>query len=112
MRSPALYTRQGTPNLTVLGPSLQQQRRLAIFSFVINVPWSSTHFLHHSFVCALLNDLYGIQVLCRRFFLYVTLIFHWSLCALAIRSDLAVVLPFGATQRAGCAWGFFFSHDV
>jgi selenocysteine lyase/cysteine desulfurase len=35
--------------------------RLAIFAFLIYVP-STKKYLHHNFVCSLLNDLFGIQV--------------------------------------------------
>ncbi|CAF4346976.1 unnamed protein product [Rotaria sp. Silwood2] len=47
------------PTLKVLG-SLNI-RRLAIFSFLIYVPMFKK-FLHHNFICVLLNDLFGIQV--------------------------------------------------
>ena len=36
--------------------------RLAIFSFLVRAPDSKNKFLHHNFVCSLLNDLFGIQV--------------------------------------------------
>jgi selenocysteine lyase/cysteine desulfurase len=37
--------------------------RLAIFSFLVRVPdLHEKKFLHHNFVCSLLNDLFGIQV--------------------------------------------------
>ncbi|UJR18096.1 hypothetical protein I4U23_004996 [Adineta vaga] len=36
--------------------------RLAIFSFLVRVPDLNNKFLHHNFVCSLLNDLFGIQV--------------------------------------------------
>ncbi|XP_064481977.1 uncharacterized protein LOC135394871 isoform X2 [Ornithodoros turicata] len=45
-------------NLVVLGSTTV--RRLPILSFLIQHPKSGL-FLHHNFVCALLNDLYGIQ---------------------------------------------------
>jgi len=48
---------QNIPELLVLGS--QQAPRLPIFSFMIRHP--SGFFLHHNFICSLLNDLYGIQ---------------------------------------------------
>ncbi|CAF4680367.1 unnamed protein product, partial [Rotaria socialis] len=45
--------------LFVLGPSTVA--RLGIFSFLIYVP-SIKKYLHHNFICVLLNDLFGIQV--------------------------------------------------
>jgi len=45
------------PELILLGS--QEAPRLPIFSFMIRHP--SGYFLHYNFVCALLNDLYGIQ---------------------------------------------------
>ncbi|CAF2928451.1 unnamed protein product [Rotaria sp. Silwood2] len=45
--------------LLILGPL--DIPRLAIFSFLIYVP-SIGKYLHHNFVCSLLNDLFGIQV--------------------------------------------------
>lgn len=45
--------------LFLLGPT--KPDRLAIFSFLIFVP-SIGKYLHHNFVCSLLNDLFGIQV--------------------------------------------------
>ncbi|CAM2718915.1 unnamed protein product [Rotaria socialis] len=45
--------------LFVLGPSTVA--RLGIFSFLIYVP-SIQKYLHHNFICVLLNDLFGIQV--------------------------------------------------
>jgi hypothetical protein len=53
---------QVIPNVTVLGPPDSMQQRLAIFSFVVHTPWAKEQLLHHSFVCAVLNDVYGIQV--------------------------------------------------
>ena len=44
--------------LVVVGP--HSIPRLPVFSFLIRHP-PSGRFLHHSFVCTLLNDLYGIQ---------------------------------------------------
>eukprot|EP00667_Euglena_gracilis_P019362 EG_transcript_20741 len=29
---------------------------------MLNTPWDKNRYLHHSFVCALLNDIFGIQV--------------------------------------------------
>ncbi|CAF0999794.1 unnamed protein product [Rotaria sordida] len=45
--------------LMVLGSS--KVDRLAIFSFLIYVP-NLSKYLHHNFICSLLNDLFGIQV--------------------------------------------------
>jgi selenocysteine lyase/cysteine desulfurase len=45
--------------LRVLGSS--SVSRLAIFSFLIYVP-QFKKFLHHHFICVLLNDLFGIQI--------------------------------------------------
>jgi selenocysteine lyase/cysteine desulfurase len=45
--------------LVILGSSTVP--RLAIFSFLIYVP-TLNKYLHHHFVCVLLNDLFGIQV--------------------------------------------------
>ena len=42
--------------------SSQTVPRLAIFSFRIYVPMIKKH-LHYNFICSLLNDLFGIQVL-------------------------------------------------
>lgn len=47
------------PSIHVLGPGLSTQR-LPVFSFVIEHKDSGL-FLHHNFVAALLNDLFGIQ---------------------------------------------------
>jgi selenocysteine lyase/cysteine desulfurase len=46
-------------NLILLGSSTAP--RLAIFSFLIYVP-AFKKYLHHNFICVLLNDLFGIQV--------------------------------------------------
>eukprot|EP01124_Arcella_intermedia_P014761 TRINITY_DN2132_c0_g1_i3.p1 TRINITY_DN2132_c0_g1~~TRINITY_DN2132_c0_g1_i3.p1 ORF type:complete len:772 (-),score=193.80 TRINITY_DN2132_c0_g1_i3:85-2400(-) len=52
----------GIANLYLLGPSISKVRKLAIFSFLISDPSKpGMHFLHYNFVCALLNDLFGIQ---------------------------------------------------
>lgn len=45
-------------NLYVLGQSLAD--RLPIFSIVVTHP-ETNRFIHHNFICALLNDLLGIQ---------------------------------------------------
>lgn len=45
--------------LVIVGPG-QSVSRLPIFSFLIHHPDSGL-FLHHNFVCVLLNDLFGIQ---------------------------------------------------
>ncbi|CAM9339622.1 unnamed protein product, partial [Ectocarpus fasciculatus] len=49
------------PNLVLLGPpaSLEGAHRLPIVSFVIKC---GDKYLHHNFVSAVLNDLYGIQI--------------------------------------------------
>ncbi|CAF2661197.1 unnamed protein product [Rotaria sp. Silwood2] len=47
------------PRLYVLGSATAP--RLGIFSFLVYVP-SFKKYLHHNFVCVLLNDLFGIQV--------------------------------------------------
>lgn len=46
------------PHLHLIGPKAVP--RLPVFSFLIVHP-QSNHYLHHNFICALLNDLYGIQ---------------------------------------------------
>ena len=46
------------PELILLGSTCVP--RLSIFSFLIRHP-PTGYFLHHNFVCALLNDLFGIQ---------------------------------------------------
>lgn len=60
--TPHPLTMQNIPNLTLLGPPLALHKRLAIFSFVVHTPWATEQLLHFSFICALLNDVYGIQV--------------------------------------------------
>ena len=45
--------------LHLLGPI--EPERLAIFSFLIEAP-TVGKYLHHNFVCSLLNDLFGVQV--------------------------------------------------
>ena len=49
---------ESVPELMVVGP--QSVSRLPIFSFLIHHPTSGLY-LHHYFVSALLNDLFGIQ---------------------------------------------------
>ena len=46
------------PELILLGP--EKCPKLPVFSFVIKQTDSGLY-LHHNFVCALLNDLFGIQ---------------------------------------------------
>lgn len=46
------------PCLHLIGPKAVPC--LPVFSFLIGHP-QSNRYLHHNFVCALLNDLYGIQ---------------------------------------------------
>jgi len=48
---------QQEPTIQILGNL--EARRLSIVSFVVRAP--SGHYLHHNFVVALLNDLFGIQ---------------------------------------------------
>ena len=50
---------RGNQALLVLGPT--DVPRLPIFAFLIFVP-TLDKYLHHHFVCSLLNDLFGIQV--------------------------------------------------
>ncbi|CAF3369458.1 unnamed protein product [Rotaria socialis] len=50
---------RNSEKLIILGPL--DVPRLAIFSFLIYVPLIGKY-LHHNFVCSLLNDLFGIQV--------------------------------------------------
>uniref|UniRef100_A0A8D9FGV6 tRNA 2-thiocytidine biosynthesis protein TtcA n=1 Tax=Cacopsylla melanoneura TaxID=428564 RepID=A0A8D9FGV6_9HEMI len=47
------------PELILLGSNTVSQKRLAVFSFVVKHPRGM--FLHHNFVCAVLNDVFGIQ---------------------------------------------------
>ena len=47
-----------SPNLVLLGNTMVP--RLPIFSFLIRHPVTG-QFLHHNFVCAILNDVFGIQ---------------------------------------------------
>jgi len=55
----ALKTWGTIPEIVLLGNP--NAPRLAIFSFLIRHPVLKNYFLHHNFVCTLLNDLYGIQ---------------------------------------------------
>ena len=61
----------GNPNIAILGPPYRvleegaAPSRLPIVSFLIRGPADSkgrSRFLHHSFVCAVLNDVFGVQV--------------------------------------------------
>ncbi|XP_047121332.1 uncharacterized protein LOC124804985 [Schistocerca piceifrons] len=47
------------PELILLGPRCQSSKRLPIFSFMVRHPRGV--FLHHNFVCTVLNDVFGIQ---------------------------------------------------
>lgn len=47
------------PEIILLGNSSQSIKRLAVFSFLVRHPRGT--FLHHNFVCAVLNDVFGIQ---------------------------------------------------
>ncbi|XP_066589368.1 uncharacterized protein [Prorops nasuta] len=47
------------PELILLGSGSQNIKRLPIFSFMVRHPRGT--FLHHNFVCAVLNDVFGIQ---------------------------------------------------
>ncbi|XP_063236330.1 uncharacterized protein LOC134538770 isoform X2 [Bacillus rossius redtenbacheri] len=47
------------PELILLGNSSGSIKRLPIFSFMVRHPRGA--FLHHNFVCAVLNDVFGIQ---------------------------------------------------
>ncbi|KAG7198611.1 hypothetical protein KM043_005972 [Ampulex compressa] len=47
------------PELILLGSASQNIKRLPIFSFMVRHPRGT--FLHHNFVCAVLNDVFGIQ---------------------------------------------------
>jgi len=66
-RESALFRRaldkwKDCPNLRLLGVGdSPRSDRIAIFSFLIHCPEAGTY-LHHNFVAALLNDLFGIQV--------------------------------------------------
>ena len=54
----ALVSWSNTSNLVLLGST--SAPRLPIFSFLVRHPIAGV-FLHHNYVCALLNDLFGIQ---------------------------------------------------
>jgi len=58
LREQALARLGGLDSLVILGPN--SSSHLPIFSFLIKHPESGL-FLHHNFVVALLNDLFGIQ---------------------------------------------------
>ncbi|KAF7987829.1 hypothetical protein HCN44_003692 [Aphidius gifuensis] len=47
------------PELILLGNTSHNVKRLPIFSFMVRHPRGT--FLHHNFVCAILNDVFGIQ---------------------------------------------------
>ncbi|XP_052744536.1 uncharacterized protein LOC112049140 isoform X2 [Bicyclus anynana] len=47
------------PELILLGSESRTMRRLPIFSLMVKHPRGT--FLHHNFVCAILNDVFGIQ---------------------------------------------------
>lgn len=47
------------PELILLGCSSQSVKRLPTFSFMVRHPRGT--FLHHNFVCAVLNDVFGVQ---------------------------------------------------
>ncbi|XP_056640818.1 uncharacterized protein LOC130447813 isoform X2 [Diorhabda sublineata] len=47
------------PELILLGNNSPNIKRIPIFSFMVRHPRGS--FLHHNFVCAVLNDVFGIQ---------------------------------------------------
>ena len=48
------------PELILLGNNSSSSQRLPVFSFMVRHPRGT--FLHHNFVCAVLNDVFGIQV--------------------------------------------------
>ncbi|KAK3925055.1 tRNA-cytidine(32) 2-sulfurtransferase [Frankliniella fusca] len=48
------------PELILLGNNSSSIQRLPVFSFMVRHPRGT--FLHHNFVCAVLNDVFGIQV--------------------------------------------------
>lgn len=47
------------PEISLLGYESSTVKRLPIFSFLVRHPRGA--FLHHNFVCAVLNDVFGIQ---------------------------------------------------
>ena len=60
----ALNAWKDVPNLHLLGNHSSQSThrdRLAVFSFMV-FHQDSNLYLHHNFVAALLNDIFGIQV--------------------------------------------------
>ena len=61
LRHQALKVWRKIPHLKLLGEDEEDQHRLAVFSFLIQDQISGKY-LHHNFVAALLNDLFGIQV--------------------------------------------------
>lgn len=50
------------PNIVICGNAEADGRRLPIISLNIKSPHPKGYYLHYGFVCALLNDLFGIQV--------------------------------------------------
>lgn len=51
-------------NICLLGPEVSEKtKRLPIFSFLVRAPAvaSTSRFLHYSFTCAVLNDVFGVQ---------------------------------------------------
>ena len=67
-------------NLVLLGNGLTCQdgghRHLPVLSFVVRVPRLGGCLLHHNFVCALLNDLFGVQA--RGGLSFYVAYGHWS----------------------------------
>ena len=53
----ATYLKKNAPNLVLLG-SGESGRNLPVFSFLIRF---GSRFLHYNYVCAILNDVFGIQ---------------------------------------------------
>ena len=50
------------PQVEVLGPAYDPaEARLPIVSFMLRHPGPASRYLHYNFVCAVLNDLFGIQ---------------------------------------------------
>lgn len=47
------------PELILLGNCSHSLKRLPVFSFLVRHPRGT--FLHHNFVCSVLNDVFGIQ---------------------------------------------------
>jgi selenocysteine lyase/cysteine desulfurase len=47
------------PELLLLGSTSQTAQRLPVFSFLVRHPRGT--FLHHNFVCTILNDVFGVQ---------------------------------------------------